>query len=51
MSLKKEVFVLGGHGHGLENKISRTSKHNIDRIISKRRRVLSKQIILTELIK
>jgi hypothetical protein len=49
MSLKREAINLGGCGRNCENKMSRISKHNLDRIIDKRRRAQSKKIISQEL--
>jgi len=37
-SLHKDAIRLGGHGRSLQNKMSRTTKHNLDRQVDKRRR-------------
>ena len=37
-SLRKEAFVLGGHGRHLQNKMSKTEKRKMDRRVDKRRR-------------
>lgn len=45
MSHKSEAQKLGGHGRGMDNKKSRTTKHNNDRTIDKRRRQNNKKEI------
>jgi hypothetical protein len=37
-SLRKDAITKGGWGRGMNNKLSRTSKHNLDRKVDKRRR-------------
>ncbi len=46
--MKKDAVVKGGHGRGLQNKMSKTSKHNIDRKVDKRRRQEGKRKISGE---
>jgi len=35
---KKDAFIKGGWGRHMQNKISRTTKRNLDRKVDKRRR-------------
>lgn len=44
-TLSRQALILGGHGRGLDNKMSRVSKHNHDRRIDKRRRRLQRQTL------
>ena len=43
---RKEAMVLGGVGRGMDNKKSRTTKHNHDRLVDKRRRIKGKKEIV-----
>lgn len=43
MSHRKEAMILDGHGRGIDNKMSRDSKHKKDRLIDKRRRENKKE--------
>jgi hypothetical protein len=43
--MRKDAMSFGGHGRGMDNKKSRTSKHNHDRLIDKRRRREAKKEI------
>lgn len=36
--MKKDAQIKGGHGRGLQNRMSKTVKRNIDRKVDKRRR-------------
>ncbi len=38
ISLRKDAITKGGHGRGMDLRISRTTKHNLDRKVDKRRR-------------
>ena len=37
-SLRKDAFSYDGYGRGIDNKMSRTTKRKIDRVVDKRRR-------------
>ena len=45
-SLRKNAIVCGGHGRGMQTKMSRTTKHNMDRKVDKRRRRKDKTEII-----
>ena len=42
-SLQKDAFVHGGWGRGMQTKMSRTTKRNMDRLVDKRRRRTDKK--------
>ena len=42
-TLRKDAMVHGGHGRGLDNKMSRTTKKKLDRQPDKRRRTAGKK--------
>lgn len=44
-SLSRDAIELGGHGRGMDNKMSRTTKHKLDRRPDKRRRRKAKKEI------
>lgn len=35
---RRDAFERGGHGRGMQNRMSKTAKRNMDRIVDKRRR-------------
>ncbi len=48
-TLRKDAFEHGGHGRGLDNKMSRNSKHKLDRQVDKKRRQKQKKELMNEL--
>ncbi len=48
--MSKDATSKGGFGRGMDNKKSRTTKHNHDRRVDKRRRREEKDIIKTEVV-
>lgn len=48
-TLRKDAFEFGGHGRGMDNKMSRNSKHKADRLIDKRRRRKDKKRVNEDL--
>ena len=44
-SLRKDAMTKGGWGRGMDLRISRTSKHNLNRKVDKRRRREGKEFI------
>ncbi len=47
-TLRKDAFEFGGWGRGLDNKMSRVTKRNLNRRVDKRRRKAGKDIINNE---
>ena len=41
-TLRRDAITKGGWGRGMDNKLSRTTKHNLDRKVDKRRRRIGK---------
>lgn len=41
--MEKDAKVLGGYGRGMDNKKPRSTKHQHDRIVDKRRRRIGKK--------